>query len=452
MRRLCKFLRVTALALCLIVLGAMSPMEEPTAVWGDDDPKQVVEVFRTKKCKRYSDGFWDYWWGIITGRKFEYCPCIPMDLGELGEWSEIFSNLGTIFKSLPSGFWKGEIDLAIKTKDPHLEDMQKKVWNKHWVEDAGSRELVIQAEAMVKSIQIARSAALAGTYEAILKKHQEYGVHSTDFRKRPLPADILSYLPATYTGITPMNGEEDRINSYLRKHSLANVLAAGKAGEHYTSMLDAMNALYNEMIKDDGEKDPLGNVRELFNKISKVIEDFKKVLNVKKSGWSAITSIPTLISGVTDVMNSLKDALNLGGFGFSKRMMLYQVLEAMLDDVVKNWKVWTAAVLDKNPTYPIQHEIVDGIMPVMKDLMMLLFIVPPEKGQTKMLQLATAMTDQQAALTELNEYAILSFHDRKMVLDQAKNSKNAAIQSNITTIGHEAANTKDTGKSHKIGF
>jgi hypothetical protein len=375
-----------------------------------------------------------------------------VDIGELGNWSDILSNLGTIFKSIPGGFWSGEIDLAIKTKDPHLEDTMKKVWNKHWVQDAGARELVIQAEAMVKSIQIARSAALAGTYDAILAEHMKHGIHGTDYRKQPLPTDILSYLQVNYTGITPMNAEEDRINGYLRKDSLGNVLAAGKGGEHYGSVLSALNALYDELIKDDGEKDPFGKVTELYNKLSKVVEDFKKALNIKESGLAGITQIPTLISGVTDVMKNLTDALKLGSFGFSKRMMLYQVLDAMLDDVVKNWKVWTAAVLDLNPTYPIKHEIIDGIMPVLKDLMMLLFIVPPEKGQTKEIQLATAMADQQAALTELNEYAILTFHDRKMVLDQAKNSKKAAIQSNITTIAHDAATVGNSGKSHKIGF
>ena len=451
MRRLFKLFKIALLALCLVAVGAMSPMEEPEAVWGEDDPKQVVEVFRTGKCKRYSSGFWDYWGGIITGRKFEYCPCIPMDLGELGNWSEIFSNLGTIFKSLPGGFWKGEIDLAIKTKDPHLENTMKKVWNKHWVEDAGSRELTIQAEAMIKSIAIARSTALENTYKAIANEHHK-SFYNTDYRTKGLPSSIVNHISSSYTGITPMNAEEDRFNNYVRKDMTINILAAGKGAEQYDSVKSAMDALYNELIKDDGEKDPFGKVTELYNKISKVIEDFKKVLNIKESGWKSITSIPTLISGVTDAMNSLKDALNIGGFGFNKRMMLYQVLDAMLDDVIKNWKVWTAAVLDKNPTYPIKHEIVDGITPVMKDLMMLLFIVSPEKGQTKMLQLATAMTDQQAALTELNEYAILTFHDRKMVLDQVKTAKKAAIQSNITTIARDAANVGNSGKSHTIGF
>ena len=449
MRKLFRFLKIAALALCLVVLGAMSPMTEPGVVWGDDDPKQVVEVFRTGKCKRYSDGFWDYWGGIITGRKFEYCPCIPVDLGELGNWSDIFTNLGTIFKSLPGGFWKGEIDLAIKTKDPHLEDTMKKVWNKHWVQDAGARELVIQAEAMVKSIQIARSAAFLGTFNAILNTHQKYGVHGNDFRKKPLPKDVLSYLQVTYTGITPMNKEEDRINAYLRRDSAANILGAGKGSEHYDSLLNALDALYNELINDDGEKDPFGNITKLYNDLMKLIDNFKKVLDIKGGGW---TQIPALISGITTVMNDLKKALEIGGFGFNKRMVLYQVLDALLDDVVKNWKVWTAAVLDKNPTYPIKHEIVDGIKPVLQDLLKLLFVVAPEKGQTKMLQLATAMADQQSALTELNEYAILSFHDRKMVLDQAKNSKKAAIQSNVTTIAHDAANVGNSGKSHKIGF
>ena len=449
MRKLFRFLKIAALALCLVVLGAMSPMTEPGVVWGDDDPKQVVEVFRTGKCKRYSDGFWDYWGGIITGRKFEYCPCIPVDLGELGNWSDIFTNLGTIFKSLPGGFWKGEIDLAIKTKDPHLEDTMKKVWNKHWVQDAGARELVIQAEAMVKSIQIARSAAFLGTFNAILNTHQKYGVHGNDFRKKPLPKDVLSYLQVTYTGITPMNKEEDRINAYLRRDSAANILGAGKGSEHYDSLLNALDALYNELINDDGEKDPFGNITKLYNDLMKLIDNFKKVLDIKGGGW---TQIPALISGITTVMNDLKKALEIGGIGFNKRMVLYQVLDALLDDVVKNWKVWTAAVLDKNPTYPIKHEIVDGIKPVLQDLLKLLFVVAPEKGQTKMLQLATAMADQQSALTELNEYAILSFHDRKMVLDQAKNSKKAAIQSNVTTIAHDAANVGNSGKSHKIGF
>ncbi|MBQ9528458.1 MAG: hypothetical protein IJR68_12710 [Fretibacterium sp.] len=449
MRKLFRFLKIAALALCLVVLGAMSPMTEPGVVWGDDDPKQVVEVFRTGKCKRYSDGFWDYWGGIITGRKFEYCPCIPMDLGELTDFSQILSNLGTIFKSLPGGFWKGEIDLAIKTKDPHLEDTMKKVWNKHWVQDAGARELVIQAEAMVKSIQIARSAAFLGTFNAILNTHQKYGVHGNDFRKKPLPKDVLSYLQVTYTGITPMNKEEDRINAYLRRDSAANILGAGKGSEHYDSLLNALDALYNELINDDGEKDPFGNITKLYNDLMKLIDNFRKVLDIKGGGW---TQIPALISGITTVMNDLKKALEIGGFGFNKRMVLYQVLDALLDDVVKNWKVWTAAVLDKNPTYPIKHEIVDGIKPVLQDLLKLLFVVAPEKGQTKMLQLATAMADQQSALTELNEYAILSFHDRKMVLDQAKNSKKAAIQSNVTTIAHDAANVGNSGKSHKIGF
>ena len=367
MRRLFKLFKIAFLALCLVALGAMAPMEGPDAVWGEDDPKQVVEVFRTGKCNRYSDGFWSYWGGIISGRKFEYCPCVPMDLGELGNWSDIFSNLGTIFKSLPGGFWSGEIDLAIKTKDPHLENTMKKVWNKHWVEDAGSRELVIQAEAMIKSIQIARSTALLGTYNAILDTHKAYGIHTTDFRNRSWPKDLMGFLPTEYKGITPMNGEEDRINGYSRKYILGDLLAVKKGGEHYQSVQNAMDALYNELIKDDEEKDPFGKVTELYNKISKVIEDFKKVLNIKESGWKAITSIPTLISGVTDAMSSLKDALNIGSFGFSKRMMLYQVLDALLDDVVKNLWVWTYAVLDKNPTYPLTL-IKDSITPVLKDL------------------------------------------------------------------------------------
>jgi hypothetical protein len=451
MRRLFKLFKIALLALCLVALGALSPMPGTNPTWGDDNPSQVVEVFRTGKCKRYSDGFFDYWWGIITGRKFEYCPCIPMDLGELGDWSEIFSNLGTIFASLPGGFWKGEIDLAIKTKDPHLEAKQQDVWKKEWVQDAGSRELVIQAEAMVKSIEIARSAALLNEFNAILGVHASRGIHSTNFRNRSWPKDLIKFLPATYTGITPMNGEEVRIDAYAKKYITADLLALKKGGDHYSSVQSAIDALYNELLKDDEEKDPFGNIAELYNKITKLIDSFKKALNVKESGWKAITSIPTLISGVTDAMNSLKDALNIGGFGFSKRMMLYQVLDAMLDDVVKNVKVWVAAVLDKNPTYPLGL-VKDSIMPVMKDMMLLLFIIPPEKGQTKMLQLATDMTDQQAGLSELNEYILSSFQDRKMFLDQAKNSKKAAVKSNITTIGHDAATVGNSGKSHKIGF
>ena len=451
MTRPSRVLRTFALAFCLIALGALSPMSGPEPTWGDDNPSQVVEVFRTGKCKRYSDGFWDYWGGIITGRKFEYCPCIPMDLGELGNWSEIFSNLGTIFKSLPSGFWKGEIDLAIKTKDPHLEGRQQDVWKKEWVQDAGARELVIQAEAMIKSIEVARSSALLTHFNGILGAHTSRGIHSTNFRNRSWPQDLMRFLQPMYTGITPMNGEEDRINSYSKKYITADLLALKKGGDSYSSVQSAIDALYKELIDDDGEKDPFGNIVALYNKVMQLIESFKAVLNIRESGWKAITAIPTLISGVTDVMNSLTDALKLGSFGFNKRMVLYQILDALLDDVVKNWKVWTAAVLDKNPTYPLGL-IKDSIMPVMKDMMALLFVIPPEKGQTKMLQLATAMADQQAGLTEVTEYILSSFQDRKGFLDQTKNSKKAAIKSNVTTIAHDAANVKNNGKSHKIGF
>lgn len=452
MRRLCKFLKIAALALYLVALGALSPMEDPDAVWGDDDPKQVVEVFRMGKCKRYSTGFWDYWKGIITGRKFEYCPCIPMDLGELTDFSQILSNLGTIFKSLPGGFWGGEIDLAIKTKDPHLENTMKKVWNKHWVEDAGARELNIQAEAMIKSIQVARSTAFLDEFNAILDTHKAYGIHTTDYRGKSWPTDLIGMLPKDYTGIRSMKDEEDRINQSARYYIQGDLLALKKGSDHYSSVKNAMDALYNELIKDDGEKDPFGNITDLYNKLTKLIDNFKKTLNIKESGWSAITNIPQLISGITDVMNSLTDALKLGSFGFSKRMVLYQILDALLDDVVKNWKMWLAAILDGNPTYPIKHEVVDAISPVMKDMMQLLFIVAPEKGQTKMLQIAMALVDHQAGLSELNEYILSSFQDRKMWLDQAKNSKKAAIQSNMSTIGHEAATVKGNGKSHKIGF
>ncbi len=451
MKKPFKLLQILCLALCLVAVGALAPMEEPEAVWGDDDPKQVVEVFRTGNCKRYSSGFWDYWKGIITGRKFEYCSCIPVDIGELGNWSDILSNLGTIFKSIPGGFWSGEIDLAIKTKDPQLENTMKKVWAKHWIEDGGARMLVIQAEAMIKSIQIARSAALRGAYDSNTEELKKAG-YRFDYRQNPSALDKLAWMPAgDYTGITPMSDEETRLNNRWRVLHFQHLKAMKAIGDKYDNLRNDMASLYSELINDDGEKDPFGNVRELYNKVSELIENFKKALNVKESGLAGITQIPSLISGVTDVMNSLKDALNLGSFGFNKRMVLYQLLDALLDDVIKNWQMWLYAVLDKNPTYPLGL-IKDSITPVMKDMMMLLFIVAPEKGQTKMLQLATAMADQQTELAELNDHAVAKFQDIKMWSDQAKNAKKAAIKSNVATIAHDAATVGNSGKSHKIGF
>ena len=455
MRRLFRFFKIAILALCLVAVGAMSPMEEPEAVWGEDDPPHVIEVFRTGDCNSYSGGWWDFIKKVITGKwkdiNFKYCPCVPMDLGELTDFSKILTNLWTIVTSIPGGFWSGEWDIGIKTKGPQLEKTMIEVWGKNWEQDAMAREMVIQAEAMIKSIEAARDSVFLNEFNAILDVHKSRGIHTTNFRGRSWPKDLMGFLQATYTGITPMNGEEDRINAYSRKYILGDLLATRKGSDYYNGVQSAIDALYNELIKDDGEKDPLGNVKALYDKVSSLIESFKKVMDIKKSGWKAITEIPKLISGITEVMDSLKKALDIGGFGFNKRMVLYQILDALLDDVVKNYWMWFYAVLDKNPTYPLGL-LKDSIMPVMKDMMFLLFIIPPEKGQTKMLQLATAMADQQAGLTELSEYLLSSFQDRKMVLDQAKNSKKAAIKSNVTTIAHDAANVKNTGKSHKVGF
>ena len=445
-----KLCRILTLAFCLVAIGAMAPMEEPDAVWGDD-PKHVVEVLSFQKCERYSSGFWDYLWGILSGRKFKYCNCIPVDLGDLTDFSEIITHIGDFFKSLPSGFWKGEIDIGIKTKDPQVEGTQKKVWNKAWVEDAGARELVIQAQAMIKSIELARDTAYQSAYNASIAELKKVK-YRDDYRKDPTPLYNMSWMPAgDYTGITPMAKEEARLDARWRELQHAHLKAMNSLGGKYSEVKSAMDMLYSELIKDDGEKDPTGNIKDLYDKLMKVIDSFKKILDIKGQGWAAITEIPKLISEMTDLMNALKKELDIGGFGFSKRMVLYQLLDALLDDVVKNFWVWTYAVLDKNPTYPLGL-IKDSIVPVLQDMMWLLFIVAPEKGQTKMFQVVTAMAEHNAGLIEMNEYSLSLFQDMRSWSQQAKNAKKEAIKSNISTIGHEAASTKDSGKDHKIGF
>ncbi|MCR5347060.1 MAG: hypothetical protein K6E38_04720 [Fretibacterium sp.] len=457
MQRLFKFTQILLLAFGLVAMGAMAPMEETDAVWGDD-PKHVVEVFRTGKCNSYSGGWWDFIKKVFTGKwssiSFKYCPCIPMDLGELTDLSKVLTHIWDFVTSIPSGFWKGEWDIGIKTKDPQLEKTMKQVWEKSWEQDAMARELVIQAEAMIKSITIARSRVFGDAFEENMKRLRQGkgNMYSVNYYNQMNKLNnLMGRFPDAYTKLTPMEDEEKSFNSRFREIEEVSLLAMKAIGNNYDGVKDAINALYNELIKDDGEKDPLKNVDTLFKNITKVIESAQKILNDKSGGWAAVAEIPLLINGVTEVMNSLENALNIGGFGFNKRMMLYQVLNALMDDVVKNVLVWGAAVLDKNPTYPLTV-VKDSVMPVLKDMMFLLFLVPPEKGQTKMLQLATAMADQQAGLTELNEHAFMKFQDVRMWAEQARKSKNMAIQKNMEIIGHEAATVQGQGKSHKIGF
>lgn len=452
-----KPLSVIALALCLVALGALAPMEEPDAVWGAGDPRfpHVIEVLKLGSCKRYSSNAVDYVWGITKipfikkRRKFRYCTCIPMDVGDMLELNTYIENIGELMLSVPAGFFNGEIDWPFfKTSDPHLEKTQKKVWAKEWVQDAGARELRIQAKAMITSIDIDRSSVFADA-----------------FNQNSAPLSQLNKLmgefPDAYTTITPMDKEEDRINANLRRHSMANILAAGKGSAHYDNVLSALTALYNELIKDDGEKDPKD---KLYDDLMEEIQKNILAKLDKKKGWK---SLDDLKLDLNKAMNSVIKKL---GTNSRERMMLYQLFNALMDDVLENdWLNFYAVVdelkeevLDsmvgaiwperfRHTAYPVSLTK-DTIASVLEDMASLLFIVAPEKGQTKMLQLATAMADQQAGLTELNEHAFMKFQDMRMWSEQSRKSKNMAIQKNMELIGREAATVQGNGKSHKIGF
>ena len=146
---------------------------------GDDDPEAVLEVWRTKDCNSYSGGIAGFFKKVISGKwkdiNFDYCPCIPLDLGEAASLQGVLNALWSFVKSIPSGFWSGKFDIGIRTKSPQLEKTQKELWQKMWIEDGGSRELNVEAEAMLKNITISYSQALLNAYNASFEELKKIG-------------------------------------------------------------------------------------------------------------------------------------------------------------------------------------------------------------------------------------------------------------------------------------
>lgn len=447
-----KFAVALCLASCFIMLGAASPMI------GDDDPEAVLEVWRTKECNSYSGGIAGFFKKVITGKwkdiNFDYCPCIPLDLGEAASLQGVLNALWSFVKSIPSGFWSGKFDIGIRTKSPQLEKTQKELWQKMWIEDGGSRELNVEAEAMLKNITISYSQALLNAYNASLNELKKVG-YTNNQRSNPSALEPFAWMPdRTYTGFTNMNAELDSLNQKWRQLHNGHLKAMKALAGNYSSVKNAMNTLYTEMLKDDDGKTAFAGLTNLYQKVMDVVDKFNNLTNQKMS-WDNIFSIigdaVKLAGAVKDVIEALNKDL-LGDAGFNKRMLIFQMLMALKDDVALSLQVWKAALLDKNPLYPL-NTVKESFKPVLNDLLTLLFMLPNEKGQTKMLQLAIAMAQQQGGLHQLNEYSVSLFQDVRSWTRQADNAKKQAIRTNMVTVGSSAAKKPSgTEKSFKLGF
>ena len=445
-----KILKILSLAVCLIIAGAFSPSSD--VIYGDDDPDAIMEVFATKECNSFSGGIGGFIKKVIAGKwkkiNFDYCPCIPMDLGETSDFTDILKKAWTFVKSIPAGFWSGEFDLGMQTEKPQLENTQKEVWAEAWKADALTREMEIQEAAMLVSIALTRASVYIDAYNAAAAQLGKAGMYNTDRNsdsfKRYLP-NATSEFPieaSEYDKIRPLN---EVMDSYLKRWKEihpASILAMHDGAAQYNNIKTARDKLYNDLMDGDGGSDALSGVSDIINKVNEVIEKVK--------GIRSFSDIAGAISAVSGVIDALKN-FSIGSLSYDKRMMFAQVVDALLDDVVKNWKSWAAAVLDKSPLYPL-NLVKDSFLPVVKDLALLLMIIPPTKGQTKELQLAMALLDQHSALIELNETAVHKIIDLGMWGPQADKTIRRWGKENVTRISHNAAQHKTNAAARKFGF
>ena len=449
-----KVLNIICLALCLIAVGAAAPSSYNAMLMDAkaEDPDAIMEVFVTKQCNSFSGGISGFFKKVITGKwkkiNFDYCPCIPMDIGEASSFSDILSKAWTFIKSIPAGFWSGEFDLGMQTKKPQLEDTQKKVWAEAWKADALAREMEIQEAAMLVSISMARANVYISAYNADAAQMAKAGMYNGDRNSsafKNLMNNLTMEFPleaSDYNKIQPLSSVlQPYLNRWKEFHPY-NIKAMHDAASYYGSMQNAMNSLYNELINDDGGSDALADIAELVNKVKDVIDKFKNI--------RSITDIQAIIDSVSGVIDLLKN-IKIGKLSFNSRMLFVQIVNALLDDIVKNWKMWVAAVLDKNPLYPLEV-VKDSFIPVIKDLALLLMIIPPEKGQTKELQLVMAMLDQNSALVELNEREVHKYIDLGMWGPQVEKTVKRWGKENAVRISHNASQYKKNNKTRKLGF
>ena len=444
-----KILKILSFAVCLMIAGAFAP--QPEMLYGGD-PDAIMEVFVTKECNSFSGGISGFISKVISGKwkkiNFDYCPCIPMDIGEASNFTDILNKAWSFITSIPAGFWKGEFDLGMQTKKPQLEDTQKKVWAEAWKADALTREMEIQEAAMLVNIALTRASVYIDAYNAAANQLGKVGMYNTDrdsdaFKRYLLKANTEFPIEASeYNKVRPLKEVMDSYLNRWKEIHPASILAMHDGAAKYSNIKSAMDKIYNDLLDGDGGSDALGGVAELVNNVSDVIS---KIQSIK-----SFTDIAGIISSVTGVIDALKN-FKIGSLSYDKRMLFAQVVDALLDDVVKNWKMWVAAVLDKNPLYPL-NLVKDSFLSVVKDLALMLMIIPPTKGQTKELQLVMEMLDHQGSLIELNEMAVHKFIDLGTWGPQAGKTMKRWGKENVTRISHNATQYKQTGTSRKFGF
>ena len=346
-----KILKILSFAVCLMIAGAFAP--QPEMLYGGD-PDAIMEVFVTKECNSFSGGISGFISKVISGKwkkiNFDYCPCIPMDIGEASNFTDILNKAWSFITSIPAGFWKGEFDLGMQTKKPQLEDTQKKVWAEAWKADALTREMEIQEAAMLVNIALTRASVYIDAYNAAANQLGKVGMYNTDrdsdaFKRYLLKANTEFPIEASeYNKVRPLKEVMDSYLNRWKEIHPASILAMHDGAAKYSNIKSAMDKIYNDLLDGDGGSDALGGVAELVNNVSDVIS---KIQSIK-----SFTDIAGIISSVTGVIDALKN-FKIGSLSYDKRMLFAQVVDALLDDVVKNWKMWVAAVLDKNPLYPL---------------------------------------------------------------------------------------------------
>ncbi|MCR4818851.1 MAG: hypothetical protein K5841_07850 [Fretibacterium sp.] len=229
MSRLSKFFKVTAVALCLITLGAAGPAP------GEKDPDWIMEVIRMGDCPATKDGW-------------KTCTCIPIDFGESDNIGDILSKLGSIVWSAIRGAgFTGKWDVGFKTKGPQLEPMQVDVFYKTVTKEVETKALLEQEKAMIHKGSMNWPSTFKKTFtqsRAELQKGKAYSaITNTDSQ--------LGWDFPGYTGFTSMTDEEERLAKRWRELELAHMRSMNVIAGNYDGVMTAFDRVYSQLMEQD---------------------------------------------------------------------------------------------------------------------------------------------------------------------------------------------------------
>lgn len=227
-RFLKSFLKIIALSMLLIIIGAAAPSI------GDDDPDSIVEIMGLGDCK-------------ATKNPWKACTCIPIDYGDitgLGDVARLIAKaVGQLFTKVFTGNWD-----IFNTEGPSLEKTQIDLWLQYLQEELASEVTLMQEKAMIKNWGVSHSDAFKTTFSNSLTPLQN-GKAYTGISSSNTDSQVDSDFP-NYTGINVMSTEEARLIKRWREMANAHMLSMNAIGKRYDTEKSVMDAFFNEIFRD----------------------------------------------------------------------------------------------------------------------------------------------------------------------------------------------------------